>query len=245
MPTKMGTSESMVKCAFAEFLGCWAAGGEATLSLSTKKGKTTITFATSLGSPGAPLHPPLHPPSSTPGPPRRRRRRGPARRKRDQERAARHQATLATSTSSNSSSTPLLTDSVEAVAEKEKAAEVHPPRTCKRCNLPCKGHPAPGPGEGRCQVILSTPNTPSSLENFRSSTPMNDLSTSSNMDHTREEQVTPPSPEKTTTSEDFNTFFEEWKEKNKEMDRRYEERRREEIRERNKRREKKEEKEKT
>ena len=63
---------------------------------------------------------------------------------------------------------------------------------------------------------------------------MNDLSTSSNMDHTREEQVTHPSPEKTTTSEDFNTFFEEWKEKNKEMDRRYEERRRDEIRVRKK-----------
>ena len=236
MRAKMGTSESMVKCAFAEFLGCWLAGGEATLSLSTKEGNTTFTFATSLGSPGAPLHPP------SPSPPRPRRRRGPARRKRDQERAARHQATLATSlsssTSSNSSSNPLLTDPVEAVVEKEKAAEVQTPRTCKRCNLPCKGHPAPGYGEGRCQVTLSTPNTPSPLENLRSSTPKRDLSTSSNLDHTRDEEVTSPPPELKTSKLEF---YEEWKERNIEWDKRYEERKKEDEKERNKRRKEREE----
>ena len=187
------TSETLVKSAIAEFLGCWAAGGEATLSLSTQGGKLNFTTSNSLGSPGTPLHPP--PPSgekgaTSPATPRRRRLRGPARRERDRQRAARFQATRATtslssSTSSNSSSNPLPMDSVAVVAEEEKAAEVHPLRTCKRCNLPCKGHPAPGYGEGRCQVTLDTPTTP---ENLRSSTPKRDLSSSSTLDHTREEE---------------------------------------------------------
>jgi len=171
MKAKMGTSESMVKCAFAEFIGCWSAGGEATLLLSTKKGNTTFTFATSLGSPGAPLHPPL------PSLPRRRRRRGPARQKRDQQRAACHQATLATSLSSSSSSIPLTMAAVVAPAEEERS------HTCKRCKLPCKGHPAPGPGVGRCQVPLDTPCTPTPLENLREGF---------SLDHTREELVASP-----------------------------------------------------
>ena len=29
-----------------------------------------------------------------------------------------------------------------------------PARACKRCNLPCQGHPAPGYGMSRCQVNL-------------------------------------------------------------------------------------------
>ena len=172
----MRTSETLVKSAFAEFLGCWAAGGEATLSLSAQGGKLTFTTSNSLGRPGAPLHPPPFP--SSPTPPRRRRRRGPARRKRDQQRAACHQATLATSlSSSSSSSTPLAMAPVVAAAEEERT------HTCKRCKLPCKGHPAPGPGVGRCQVPLDTPCTPPPAEKLREG---------SSLDHTREKVVASP-----------------------------------------------------
>ena len=172
----MRTSETLVKSAFAEFLGCWAAGGEATLSLSAQGGKLTFTTSNSLGRPGAPLHPPPFP--SSPTPPRRRRRRGPARRKRDQQRAACHQATLATSlSSSSSSSTPLAMAPVVAAAEEERT------HTCKRCKLPCKGHPAPGPGVGRCQVPLGTPCTPPPAEKLREG---------SSLDHTREKVVASP-----------------------------------------------------
>ena len=171
MVTKMRTSETMYRNAFAEFLGCWAAGGEATLSFTTKGGKANISFTSSQGKPSDPLLP------SSPPPPRHRRRRGPAKKKRDQERAARHQATLASSPSFTSSSNSLAMAPVVVAAEEERT------HTCKRCKLPCKGHPAPGPGVGRCQVPLDTPCTPPPLENLREG---------SSLDHTREEVVASP-----------------------------------------------------
>ena len=77
----------------AEFLGIWAVRGEASLSLKTKDGVTTIAFSHSLfGHPEDPLHPP---PAPTGTSRQRRRRRGPARRERDRQRAARHQAAQA------------------------------------------------------------------------------------------------------------------------------------------------------
>ena len=105
----------LVHCHVAEFLGCWAVGGQATLTLNTTNGATTISFTTTLpGHPGAPLHhstslpaghtqhqrpghpgPPLHPTTPTPGLRPRPHRRGPAQRERDRLRAARHQATQA------------------------------------------------------------------------------------------------------------------------------------------------------
>ena len=175
------TSETLVKSAFAEFLGCWAAGGEATLSLSAQGGKLTFTTSNSLGRPEAPLHP-------TPPPPhpagRRRPNRGPSKRARDNRRAACHQAARASSTPSSPSPSSTSVAPVE-----EEHLRRH---TCRRCGLPCRGHPSPGPGEGRCQVTLDTPSTPPPLENLRSSTPMRDLSSSSTLDHTREEEATPP-----------------------------------------------------
>ena len=79
----------------AEFLGIWAVRGEATLSLETKGGVTTIAFSHSFsGHPEDPLHPPPVP-SGLPQQRRRRRRCGPARRERDRQRAARHQAAQA------------------------------------------------------------------------------------------------------------------------------------------------------
>ena len=78
----------MVLNSVAEFLGIWALRGEASLSLNTKDGVTTIAFTHSLsGHPEDPLHPPPSPAKRRP----RRRRRGPARRERDRQRAARHQ----------------------------------------------------------------------------------------------------------------------------------------------------------
>ena len=81
----------------AEFLGVWAVGGKATLSLNTQDGVTTIAFSHPLsGHPEDPLH--LPPAPTGPAPQRRRHRRrhrGPARRERDRQRAARHQAAQA------------------------------------------------------------------------------------------------------------------------------------------------------
>ena len=76
----------------AEFLGIWAVKGQATLSLTTQDGVTTVTFSHSLSG-----HPEdhLHPPPAAPQRRRRRRHRGPARRERDRLRAVRHQAALA------------------------------------------------------------------------------------------------------------------------------------------------------
>ena len=73
----------------AEFLGIWALRGEASLSLNTKDGVTTIAFTYSLsGHPEDPLHPPPAPTDSSPQRYHRgRRRRGPARRERDHKQA--------------------------------------------------------------------------------------------------------------------------------------------------------------
>ena len=80
----MVLKKEVVLNSVAEFLGCWAVGGKATLSLNTQDGVTTITFSNTLsGHPEDPLYPP---------PARQRRRhrhRGPARRERDRQRAAR------------------------------------------------------------------------------------------------------------------------------------------------------------
>ena len=95
---RMNKKKEVVLNSVAEFLGIWALRGEASLSLKTKDGVTTIAFTHSLsGHPEDPLHPP--PPSPTGSSPqrrrRRRRRRGPARRERDRQRAACHQAAQA------------------------------------------------------------------------------------------------------------------------------------------------------
>ena len=86
----------------AEFLGIWAVSGEASLSLETKDGVTTIALTHSLsGHPEDPLHPPPAPTQ------RRRRHRGPARRERDRQRAARHQATQLGQAGASPASPPL------------------------------------------------------------------------------------------------------------------------------------------
>ena len=88
----MTQEKEVVLNSVAEFLGIWALRGEASLSLNTKDGVTTIAFTHSLsGHPEDPLHPPPAP-VGTSRQRRRRRRRGPARRERDRQRAARHQA---------------------------------------------------------------------------------------------------------------------------------------------------------
>ena len=95
LPVRMILKKEVVLNSVAEFLGCWAVGGKATLSLNTQDGVATIVFSNTLsGHPEDPLHPPPTP--TGPAPQRRRRRhRGPARRERDRERAARHQAAQA------------------------------------------------------------------------------------------------------------------------------------------------------
>ena len=88
LPVKMILKKEVVLNSVAEFLGCWAVGGKATLSLNTQDGVATIVFSNTLSChPEDPLHPPPAP--TGPAPQRRRRRhRGPARRERDRQRAA-------------------------------------------------------------------------------------------------------------------------------------------------------------
>ena len=72
LPVRMVLKKEVVLNSVAEFLGCWAVGGKATLSLNTQDGVTTITFSNTFsGHPGAPLHPP--PGSRLTGARRRRR----------------------------------------------------------------------------------------------------------------------------------------------------------------------------
>ena len=106
---------------------------------------------------------------------------GIAGRARDKERAARHQAARATSTPSSPSSP---------MAPVEE--EVPPSRTCRRCGLPCRGHPAPGPGEGRCQVTLAT-TTPLPLEILREDNHREEALASPSLNTTREEFTPCPS----------------------------------------------------
>ena len=89
--------KDLVTSSVAEFLGCWAIGGEANLTLNTVNGVTTVSFTTTLpGHPEAPLHPPPLPAGPPQQPrPRPRRHRGQAQKERDRQRAARHQAALA------------------------------------------------------------------------------------------------------------------------------------------------------
>ena len=92
LPARMIKKKEVVLNSVAEFLGIWAVKGQATLSLTTQDGVTTVTFSHSLSG-----HPedPLHPPPAAPRRCRRRRHCGPARRERDRLRAVRHQAALA------------------------------------------------------------------------------------------------------------------------------------------------------
>ena len=80
----MNKKKEVVLNSVAEFLGIWALRGEASLSLKTNDGVTTIAFTHSLsGHPEDPLHPPPAATGTSPKRGRRRRRRGPARRERD------------------------------------------------------------------------------------------------------------------------------------------------------------------
>ena len=78
-----------------------------------------------------------------------------------------------TSTSSTSPAAALVASEVPQV----------PPRTCKRCNLPCQGHPAPGYGMSRCQVNLDASGqsacAPTTPENLRGSSGVKSALTSS------------------------------------------------------------------
>ena len=69
-----------------------------------------------------------------------------------------------------------------------------PSRTCKRCNLPCQGHPAPGYGMGRCQVNLGASgqsvSAPSTPENLRGPNGARSSLTSSPLLTSREESCT-------------------------------------------------------
>ena len=121
--------KDLVNSSVAEFLGCWALGGKATLTLDTESGVTTVSFTTTLpGHPEAPLHPPPLPagPPQQPRPqPRPRRHRGQAQRERDRLRAARHQTALAAalppSTTPPLAAAPVAPSTSEALRNPEKS----------------------------------------------------------------------------------------------------------------------------
>ena len=80
------------------------------------------------------------------------------------------------------------------MASVDVVAVVAPSRTCKRCGLPCQGHPAPGYGMKKCQVSLDNfttlPSSPSTPENLRNSERSNleTLNTSSSSEVRSEEE---------------------------------------------------------
>ena len=119
--------KDLVKSSVAEFLGCWALGGKATLTLDTESGVTTVSFTTTLpGHPEAPLHPPTLPAGPPQHPqPRPRRHRGQAQRERDRLRAARHQAALAgalpPSTTPPLAAAPVAPSTLEALRNPERS----------------------------------------------------------------------------------------------------------------------------
>ena len=87
--------------------------------------------------------------------------------RRRQEFLRRKPAAVSTSPTITSSTSPA------AVSVASEVPQV-PSRTCKRCNLPCQGHPAPGYGMSRCQVNLDAsgqsafaPTTPETLRGPR------------------------------------------------------------------------------
>ena len=158
------TSATLVKSAFAEFLGCWVAGGEASLSLSTLGGKLTFTTTNSLGRPEAPLHP-------TPTPPhpagRRRPNRGPSKRARDNLRAARHQAARAPSTPSSPSpsSTSMAPVEEEVPSSLPPPSSPSPPLSPPTPSTPTPSAPSPSttstdPTTHPTQLITTLPPAP-------------------------------------------------------------------------------------
>ena len=124
LPARMIKKKEVVLNSVAEFLGIWAVRGEASLSLNTKDGVTTIAFAHSFsGHPEDPLHPP---PALTQ---RRRRHRGPARRERDRQRAARHQAAQMSQAGASPASPPsgatFQCDQCEKTFKTEPGLKIH------------------------------------------------------------------------------------------------------------------------
>ena len=104
------TNSQFVAASVTEFISVWAIGGDASLTLTTNGGFTTIAFNCTIGHPGAHHSIPPTPssaPSFPPPPPRRPRHRGPKEIERNKQRAARHQAakTAASQDLSKSSST--------------------------------------------------------------------------------------------------------------------------------------------
>ena len=112
--------KELVLNSVAEFLGIWAARGEASLSLSTKDGVTTIAFSHTLS--GHPDDPLLPPPAPTG---RNRRHRGPARKERDRMRAARYQAAKASASQARPQGSTIQCDQCDKSFKTESGLKIH------------------------------------------------------------------------------------------------------------------------
>ena len=155
LPTRMTPKKQVVLNSVAEFLGIWAVRGEASLSLNTKDGVTTIAFTHSFsGHPEDPLHPPPAPTQ------RRRRHRGPARRERDRQRAARHQAAQMSQAGASPASPPsgatFQCDQCEKTFKTEPGLKIHTGKAHK------KGDSTPPPPDRLRQHPGSPATLPSS-----------------------------------------------------------------------------------
>ena len=82
-----------------------------------------------------------------------------------------------------------------------------PCRTCRRCGLPCKGHPAPGYGLGTCQVSL-VGSHPAPSDTIDSDTMVE--RTHSDLKETRNEPCYNCGQELTQTTADIHQCYEDW-----------------------------------
>ena len=144
--------KELVLNSVAEFLGIWAARGEASLSLSTKDGVTTIAFSHTLS--GHPDDPLLPPPAPTG---RNRRHRGPARKERDRMRAARYQAAKASASQARPQGSTIQCDQCDKSFKTESGLKIHAGKSHKPIATVTSSTSAAASATGNSLRILTSP----------------------------------------------------------------------------------------
>lgn len=151
-PVKMIKKKELVLNSVAEFLGIWAARGEASLSLSTKDGVTTIAFSHTLS--GHPDDPLLPPPAPTG---RNRRQRGPARKERDRMRAARYQAAKDSASQARPQGSTIQCDQCDKSFKTESGLKIHAGKSHKPIATVTSSTSAAASATGNSLRILTSP----------------------------------------------------------------------------------------
>merc|ERR1712130_341255 len=151
-PVKMIKKKELVLNSVAEFLGIWAVRGEASLSLSTKDGVTTIAFSHTLS--GHPDDPLLPPPAPTG---RNRRQRGPARKERDRMRAARYQAAKDSASQARPQGSTIQCDQCDKSFKTESGLKIHAGKSHKPIATVTSSTSAAASATGNSLRILTSP----------------------------------------------------------------------------------------